>query len=411
MGTVAASEEGLPGERRGPLKSNEPIRVLHFISHLGTGGGPYHILRHLNAMGQDDFGHIMVSIHAPYTLAPAFEESGIPVIRLDHRGGFGGVGSVARIANVVRRQRIDVIHSNTRPDRLIAHPAAALTSRPVVNTLRSRFSARFYAPSGDVDSRSIRRRFEQTMYRRVVRQTVAIAEATRDEWVRSAPPELRSIPIEVVYPGIDVAAFDARQTADRDQLRRQLSLEDGGSVLLYVARLEEKKGHRFLIEAMSAVTASHPDAVLLLAGDGTMRPEIESQIAALDLSRNVRLLGFRDDVPDLLSAADIFVFPSLSEGFGVALLEAASAGLPIVTFGIEPFDEWLVDGESGYFASFKDVASLAGAVRGLLDDPELAKRMGERNRRVVEDRMDVHIWAGRLADIYRRLAAERRGET
>ena len=154
---------------------------------------------------------------------------------------------------------------------------------------------------------------------------------------------------------------------------------------------------------MPAILASHPDAVLLFAGDGPLRDELERATDDVGVAGSVRFLGDRTDVPGLLAGADVFVFPTESEACGVAALEAAAAGLPIVTFDIEPFDEWLADGESGYVAKRGDAGSLAEAVLGVLADPEQARRMGERNRSVVEHRMDVRIWADRLADVYRRL--------
>lgn len=115
----------------------------------------------------------------------------------------------------------------------------------------------------------------------------------------------------------------------RLRMRRELSLADALTVI-HVGRFDQQKNHDFLIDAFAALVRKAPDALLLLVGDGVLRPRIEEKVRTLGLEGSVRFLGIRSDVPDLLQAADVFAFPSLYEGLPVTLIEAQASGIPCV---------------------------------------------------------------------------------
>lgn len=152
----------------------------------------------------------------------------------------------------------------------------------------------------------------------------AAARACRESGI---PPQM----IRVVHGGIDAGPW---QRGDRDRGRAALGLpgiHDGRPVLLTVAQLVPCKGHAYLLDATKCVVQQRPDVQLVLAGDGPLRTSLEAQAREMGVDSHVRFLGHRDDVPDLLAAADLFVLPSLSEALPVTLMEAMLAGCPIVT--------------------------------------------------------------------------------
>jgi len=156
---------------------------------------------------------------------------------------------------------------------------------------------------------------------RVIAVSQSVAEVCRASGVE--PRRIR-----VVHDGVDPSRA---RSGDRARGRQSLSLDDATPLVLCVASLSEAKGHTFLLQSLPAVLARHPQACLALAGDGPMRNGLAAQAKQLGVERAVRFLGYRDDVPDLLKAADLFVMPSLSEGMCSSLADAMFARTPLVT--------------------------------------------------------------------------------
>ena len=175
-------------------------------------------------------------------------------------------------------------------------------------------------------------------------------------------------PSHVVPLGIDLDRFAAAQPA----------LRKDGPIVGNVARLAPQKDHATLIEAARQL----PEGVrVVVVGDGELRRELERRADGLP----VELVGARDDVPELLASFDVFAFPSLFEGLCLAVIEAQAAGVPVVATPVGGIRETVVDGETGLLVPPRDPAALAVAIRRLLDDPDLARRLAEEARRRVRE--------------------------
>lgn len=135
--------------------------------------------------------------------------------------------------------------------------------------------------------------------------------------------------VGVLKNGIDVDAF-ARNLPARSVARESLGLPNDALIIGHVGRLDPSKNQRFIVELAARITKMCPSTFLVLAGDGPLRGMIEAAVNAFGIAKNVRLLGTRSDIPTILAALDVFLFPSLREGFGLAVLEAQAAALPCV---------------------------------------------------------------------------------
>jgi glycosyltransferase involved in cell wall biosynthesis len=172
-----------------------------------------------------------------------------------------------------------------------------------------------------------------------------------------------------------------------------------------VGRHEFQKGHRYLIEAMPAIRAELPEAVLLIVGRaGSVSNELSAAIERLGLGQSVHLLGHRQDVGDLLVAADVFIFPSLFEGFGGAMIEAMALGVPVVASDIPPLREVAGDG-SVLFVPPASTEALAGGVIRILQDHGLAERLAGEARAVFQSRHTLAAVVNQMAGLYHQVAA------
>jgi glycosyltransferase involved in cell wall biosynthesis len=211
--------------------------------------------------------------------------------------------------------------------------------------------------------------------------------------------------LRVVHDGVDPRRLCGR---DRAQARNRLNVAADQTMVLTVARMSPEKGHRQLLDAVPAVLARYPHTVFLLAGDGPLRPALQRQAEQLGITRNTRFLGYRRDVPDLLAACDLFVFPSLTEGLGSTLIEAMLAQRPIVAtsaggipdlVGPIPTDEDPV----AHLVPPGDSRALSDAVQRALAVPARSARLARRGC----ERAWTHFTADRMVEgtlaVYREL--------
>lgn len=206
----------------------------------------------------------------------------------------------------------------------------------------------------------------------------------------------------VIPNGVDSARFADAAPLDLNTLQ----IPDGSTVALSVGRLHSQKGFDILLEAVPGLLAKFDNLHVLIAGEGPQRRELAERIDSSPAAGRIRLLGRRDDVPELMRAADLFVHPARWEGMPNVILEAMAAGLPIVATDVEGVAELLGCEESGLIVPPEDSDALAAAISRLLSDPTLAARLGRTARERASTVFSwektveryVELWAGLLSD-------------
>jgi glycosyltransferase involved in cell wall biosynthesis len=204
--------------------------------------------------------------------------------------------------------------------------------------------------------------------------------------------------------GIDAAAY--RPSAERRRVARErLGIGHGTLAVGYVGRLTPSKALEDLLQASRELARDLPDASVVIEGDGPSRAALEALTAQWQLGATVRFIGYRTDVPDVLAALDVFVFPSLHEGHPNAVLEAIAAGVPVVATAIPGNDELVEDGGTGYLVPVRDAAALVDRVRRLARDPEARAAMGARAREIVAGECQMDGIVRRFESLYERALA------
>ena len=205
-------------------------------------------------------------------------------------------------------------------------------------------------------------------------------------------------PARVIYAGTDVPPMDS--PAPRRRSTSEVILGTAG-------RLIPLKGIEFLLSAAAALRGEFPDLRVEIAGSGPERPELEQRIARLGLTARVEFLGWIDDLHTVLPRWDVFVMPSLEEGFPLAALEAMAAGLPVVASCVGGVPELVVDGNTGWLVPPGDAEALAARLRLLLRSPEERLTMGANARARVRD----HFSLAQMTENFGKLYDELLGET
>lgn len=275
---------------------------------------------------------------------------------------FSDVRAVVGLGRIIRRFQPDLVHAHGSKGGTFTRLARIASPRtPVV------FTPHLYA----FDNYFVRGA-QRRVYRLVERTLAPLAtlvlcvcEAER-ELAAQIGPAGRT---RVVHNGIE-----ALEPAPTHPLVAELGEE--GPVIAAVAELRVSKGIVTLIEAMPSVLAEHPQCRLAIAGDGEQRPAIERRIEELGIAHAVRLLGLTEGPQEVLSGAFAFVNPAYAEAFPYTVIEAMSAGVPIVATNVGGTGEAIEDGVTGFLVPPKDPGALAGGIKGLLADRELAERLG-----------------------------------
>jgi glycosyltransferase involved in cell wall biosynthesis len=207
----------------------------------------------------------------------------------------------------------------------------------------------------------------------------------------------------VVPLGFDLSAFARIDDAARAQAREVLNIAPAAPTMATVGRLTAIKQHEVLLAAARAVADVRPAIVVLIAGDGERREELEALTRRLQLQEHVRFLGWRRDLPTLYAATDVFVLTSRNEGTPVALIEAMASGVPGVSTDVGGVADVIPDADLGIRVRDGDPTGIAAAVNTVLDDDERRTRMGQRARAHVLARYTLDRLVTDIATVYRNL--------
>ena len=374
--------------------------VLHTLPDLQLGGGQLVVLAQIKHADRKRFRHVVCAIRDSGDMGGRFEDAGTEVITLGAGGVLSVPGAIGRLSREIRARSVDIVHTNnTAIDRLVGQRAAAKTGVPVVNTCHWALPARRRLRDLPRD------RFARWLAHGAVQRAVAVSDVVRASWLGW----YRSIgvgneQIVTVHPGLDLATFD--DGPGREAMRASLGLGDCWPVLVNVARMDPGKGQMDLIPLMGSVRERHPQAMLLIVGDGVERQNLEQAVAESGLGDAIWLLGRRDDVPAVLRACDLFVFTSYSESFGLVVIEAMAAGLPVAAYGLPAFKE-IVTEASGVLIGDKEPGPLAEAVLGVLDGRAGMAAMGAAGRGRVEGAFAVERSVRAVEAVYDDMLAGR----
>lgn len=318
----------------------------------------------------------------------------------------GMVPRIRGLRALMRELAPDLLHTSLVESSILGRSSAVGTGVPVLSSLvnQSYTAERRADPHLSRSALGTVRAVDRWTARHLTSHFHAITHAVKGWAVEAlAVPPGR---ITVVERGRDPRRLGEPGPARRAAARERLQLPADAEVLLAVGRQEFQKGHRFLLEAMPTVLATHPSALLLVAGrQGAETASLQAMVErSARLRASVRFLGHRDDLPEVLAASDLFVFPSLWEGLGGAVLEAMALGVPIVTSDLEPLREVVEDGRCASLVPTGSPPALAEAIGSLLDDPDRARRLGERGREIFLRRFTLERSTERMVELFMRVA-------
>jgi L-malate glycosyltransferase len=295
------------------------------------------------------------------------------------------IAAAMRLRTILRREHFDVVHFHTSRAHSMAPLVRDCASAAVVTRRMDYRPNRLFAP---------------LLFNRSVDRVIAISNGVADS-LEAAGVDRGYI--TTVASGVDIARFSPSSITEREQARGSLVFGRDEVAVVAIGALEVRKGHRYLIEAAASLAkrANSPAIRYFIAGDGSIRVELEHQIEQLGCSDRITMLGRIENPLDLLRAGDIFVMPSLKEGLGVAALEAMSCGLPVIASKVGGLAELVEHDRTGLQIEPAESDQLASAILRLAASPELRKRLGAAARVHVEQNYSMAAMAERTLAVYR----------
>lgn len=350
------------------------LAIVHVVSSLKVGGMEHFVLR----IAANQAARHRVAIVAAQD-GPLREEAARLGLKVYVLGGSQKHLRALRGAAILAWLRPHIAHAHNQTSLHYAVLAKRIGRAKVVMTNHGQGMASPRTPSA--------REWSDTD------RVIAVSQAVA---ARLQSPELAG-KVSVIVNGIEKG--EVRRS--RREMRAELGLGDG-PVGLIVARIDGFKGHDTLIQAVARLKEQGTNVTVLVAGDGPERGKLEKLAAELGLGENeIRFLGFRSDVPDLHAASDFFLLPSLTEGLPLSVLEAMSAGKPVIATPVGGIPELVENERHGLLVPVQDEAALAEVVARVACDPVLQERMG----RAGFERVQREFSFARMTECYEELYA------
>jgi len=312
----------------------------------------------------------------------------VPVAPVDFPAGGQLMKNVSLLKGIVRRERVDIVHTNTNYDRTAGAMAARLAGVRHVANVHS-----YHSISHNL-THWLRNRYWTDSF-------IVLGEGAKDILIRDGIPPGK---IDIVRLGLDPQT-NARSPELRARAREEFGIADADILVGNVGRLVPFKGQEYLLRSFAAIAAAHPSAKLMIVGDGELDGTLRHQAAELSLGNRVIFTGFRDDIPSLYSAMDIYAHSSVEGGgetFPFAVLQALAFGLPMVVTDVGEVAAMVEEGITGFAVRDRDEKRFADALGRLLSDAALRESTGRLGRELMMKKFTSSVMASAVEEVYAR---------
>jgi glycosyltransferase involved in cell wall biosynthesis len=375
------------------MKKRFKILYMSF-SGKWVGGGQKGLLYMLERIDRKDFEPI-VAVPSGGLFLDKVSELGVQTVGV----GMGRLNilnlitATLGILRVIRRHGIDLIHTDSPRNTVYGGIAARITGTPLV----------YHARVSDRD------RLDKVLHLLATR-VVAVSEAAAGRFRDCSPTQtgqfVSARKVEIIYNAIDTNEFSPN--VDGRKTRKEFGISN--ILIGTVGQLIPAKGQRELLFAAADILRIHPEVRFVIVGTGeaAYREELESICRRLNIADNVILTGFREDIPAIMAAFDVFVLFTSNEGLCRTVLEAMGSEKPVITTDVGGNPETVIDGITGILLSLRDPSRFKDAILELVEDEKKRKTMGRRGREVAMERFDMDRNMRRVERLYRLLLSSKR---
>ena len=365
-----------------------PIRILYLRDTTFVCGPGKTIL---NTFRTADRGKVAITLSVPCStpdsnvFISAARSIGLPVIDLPEGDRFD-VGTTKRLARIIRDGQFDLVQSHDFRTRRLASLACPLAGVPHVTSVHGWIA--------NSRKEHVTRIIDKMLIRRA-RRVIAVSDRLRQDLVESGTP----VDHITMFPNA-VLLDDYPAAMPAEEARREFGLPRSSRCIGIVGRLSREKRHDLFLEMAAELAPSDPDLRFLVVGHGRLQAELERLADQLKIGDRVVFLGHRKDMHRVYAALNLLVLCSDTEGMPNVVLEAFAYSRPVVATRVGGVAEVVTDGENGFIVPPGQREPLVTAVRSLLNDADLAMRLGRHGRRTIEERFDFRRRTAALEALY-----------
>ncbi|MFH1704114.1 MAG: glycosyltransferase [Nitrospirota bacterium] len=373
----------------------EKINILHIYQNSKIGGVQQQLLSLLKAYNREWFHPIFCCLGPKEEMGKEIEGTGIEFIPLNKlRYNRFSSGIVLELHRLMKKKQIHVVRTHRYRSNLYGRLAAFFAGVPVIiASVHDNYRT---------DKRP-KRRIMNRILSKITDKIVAVSEDVKEDIMRY--DRIDPSKIEVIPNGIDVERFNPeKNTTD---IRKEFSLEEDDIVIGFIGRIVTAKGLEYLLDALPYLKGEFKSIKLLIVGEGSLVEKLKERAKKNNIFDNILFTGKRRDIPEILASINIFVMPSIAEGFPNALLEAMAMGKPIVTTEVGGIPEIVKNGFNGLLVPPRDTLSLSKAIKELISNDQLAAKMGQAASNLVRDNLSIKAIAQKWQSLYLSILKEK----
>lgn len=375
----------------------ETINVLQVLDKCAIRGSPIHGVSRLllywwPAFRETDINLSLCVLRGGHGTCDAFEKIGVEVedlarSKVDPR-------TVTDLVKIIKRDRIDVLHCHGYGATTFGRIAGLLTGTPAL----------VHEHMVDSNIPQYQKAVDKLLARYTARG-IAISKAVSD--FMTGPRGLKRDSMEVVYNSIPDEFFREITDEEKDTVIARYNIPKTVPIVGIVGRLDPIKGHDDFLSAAVIISGEFPDAHFVIVGDGELRDALQQQAKSTGMDKQIQFVGHCDDVLPIVSLFDVFVSTSLSEGLGMAHIEAMAQGKPVVATAVGGVPEIIEDKQSGLLVPPRRPDKLARAVIKVLKDKSLQTNLGDNALRRIKDNFTIQRSIDNLSRIYHEVLEDR----
>jgi len=393
-------------------KLDKRIKVAHIIARMITGGADENTLFTVQGLDKDRYEvDLIMGEEFDESILKRIKDKNINIIQikgLKWKLNFLYDPIVLiKLIKLMRKNHCDIVHTHTTKAGILGRIAARIAGVPVI--VHGLHGSTFEAfDSGLLNWLLF---FFERLTGRFTDAYISVSGVLSEKYVKKGIGKKENY--HTVYSGIELDKFyEVREKIDCEKKQRELGIDSKDFIIGNVARLETRKGHKFLIDAFKKVIEERNSCPLklLIIGEGEERGNLENYVKEVNLEDKIIFTGYREDVEELMAIMDIFVLTSLREGLPRVLVQAAAVGMPSVAFNVDGVPEIIKDNHNGFLVKVKDVEQLENRIVKYMNNKELVSLHGQNGREFIGNKWSIKGMVDRIDKIYQDLVREKLGE-
>jgi len=393
--TEAEKSSQLALELLTPPYAREKMKIIHVIGGGEFGGAEQHILELLDIIKTKSTEPKVICFYNK-AFARELKKRGIPVIVVD-RFGKVDIRTIRQLRTIFKKEKPAIIHTHGVRANFLCRLAARDLNIPVLTTIHSVLRYDYPNPLHYFLASKMEF-FTRKWNQHYIAISKSIQQILRNEGIK---PEQ----ITLIHHGINLDAF--RITEENSHIRKELGLPENAFVVGTISRLVPIKGLKDLLEALPLITEQIPNLHWLVVGDGPEKQVLQQLAQQKGLAEQVHFVGFRKDIPRCLKAIDIYISTSYSEGFGLSIIEAMAAKVPVISTPVGGISDFLIDRVNGLAVPAHRPEQIARSILYLYQNPDLREKLIEAAYTLVSERFTLDKMAEQTLHLYKKLSKEK----